>query len=60
MQTISNTNHKSESTSVDKEIKTIGFAILMQTMIRYGAFVAIAYLVLTFMNVWVMAYLSHL
>ncbi|RWX78288.1 hypothetical protein EPK99_06565 [Neorhizobium lilium] len=55
-----NTTNKSieERTSVETNINTIGWAILVQSLIRYGAFIAIAWLTLTFANGWVMAYLG--
>lgn len=36
-------------------IQTVGAAILFQSLIRYGAFVVMLWLTLTFANDWVLA-----
>jgi len=48
----------SESTNMSTNINTIGWQILVQTLIRYGSFIAIAWLILSFMDVWVSAYIA--
>jgi hypothetical protein len=47
-----------ESTRMNTEIQTIGGAMLIQTLIRYAAYIAIAWLALSFIDAWVMAYLA--
>lgn len=49
---------KSESTSMNTEIQTVGNAILIQTLIRYAAYIVIAWLPLSFADGWVTAYLT--
>lgn len=51
---------KQTSTNMNTNINTIGWAIVFQTVIRYGAFLAMAWLFLTFADVWVTAYISKL
>lgn len=48
----------SESTNMNTNINTIGWQILVQTLIRYGSFIAIAWLILSFLDVWVSAYIA--
>lgn len=48
----------SESTNMNTNINTIGWQILVQTLIRYGSFIAIALLILSFLDVWVSAYIA--
>lgn len=43
---------------MNTNINTIGWQILVQTLIRYGSFIAIAWLILSFLDVWVSAYIS--
>lgn len=40
------------------EIQTIGGAILIQNVIKYGAYIAIAWITLSFVDGWVMAWLT--
>jgi hypothetical protein len=47
-----------EETRMNTEIQTIGAAVIGQTVIRYGAYIAIAWLVLTFADGWVMAWIG--
>lgn len=54
--TITTTNHKSETTNMNTNVNTIGAAILVQTAIRYGSFVAMLWIFLTFANDWVLAF----
>ena len=49
---------RSESTSMNTEMQTIGGAILMQNVIKYASYIAIAWLTLSFVDGWVMAWLS--
>lgn len=44
---------------MNTNINTIGWAILLQTLIKYGAFIAIAWLVLAFANEWVLALINR-
>lgn len=48
-----------KETRMNTEMQTIGGAILIQTAIRYAAYIAIAWLALGFIDGWVMAYLSQ-
>lgn len=50
--------NRSESNSMSKNVTTVGAAILVQAIIRYGAFVAMLWLTLSFVDVWVMALLK--
>ncbi len=45
---------------MDKHINTVGVAIVFQSIIRYGAFGAMLWLVLTFANEWVFALIDKL
>ena len=54
------TNSKSETTNMTTNINTVGWAILFQSLIRYGAFIAMAWLALTFADGWVMAFIARL
>lgn len=40
------------------EIQTIGGAILIQSVVKYAAYIAIAWLTLSYADGWVMAWLS--
>lgn len=40
-------------------IETIGWAILLQSLIRYGAYIAIAWIFLTFADGWVTAFIAQ-
>lgn len=40
------------------EIQTIGGAILIQTVVKYAAYITIAWLALSYADGWVMAWLS--
>jgi len=40
---------------MNTEIQTVGAAIIVQTAIRYAAYFAIAWLVLSFADGWIMA-----
>jgi hypothetical protein len=50
--------NRSETTNMSTEIQTIGGAILIQNAIKYAAYIAIAWLTLSFVDGWVMAWLS--
>lgn len=52
------TSIKKVSTKMNTNISTIGWQILVQTLIRYGSFIAIAWLILSFLDVWVSAYIA--
>ncbi len=58
---MSNTTNKNieERTSVETSINTIGWAILVQSLIKYGAFIVIVWLVLLFANDWVLALVAR-
>lgn len=43
---------------MNREIQTVGTAIIVQTVIRYAAYVAIAWLTLAYANSWVMAWIG--
>lgn len=58
MSTNSTTRNIEERKSVETNINTIGGAILVQTLIRYAAYVAITWISLTFMNDWVLTYIA--
>lgn len=47
-----------KETRMNTEIQTIGGAIIAQTVIRYVAYLAIAYLALSFADGWVMAWIE--
>ncbi len=51
-------NRFNESTSMSTEVKTIGTAILVQSAIRYAAYVAIMWITLSFVDGWVMAWIG--
>jgi len=40
------------------EIQTVGTAIIFQSIIRYAAFIAIAWMALSYLDGWITAYLS--
>lgn len=48
-----------ESTSMNTEIQTVGAAIIAQTVIRYATIFALAWLALSFIDGWVIAYLAQ-
>lgn len=50
---------KTESTSMNTEIQTVGMALIAQTAVRYAAIFALAWLALSFIDGWVMAYLAQ-
>lgn len=50
--------HTEDSTSMNTNINTIGWQILVQSLIRYGAFVVMLWLALTFADGWIAAYLA--
>lgn len=50
--------NRSENTSMNTQIQTIGVAILMQNVIKYAAYIATAWLTLSFVDGWVMAWLT--
>jgi len=44
---------------MNTEIQTVGLALIAQTAIRYVAILALAWLALSFIDGWVMAYLGQ-
>jgi hypothetical protein len=48
-----------ETTSMNTEIQTVGLAIIVQTVVRYAALFALAWLALSFVDGWVMSYLAQ-
>ena len=50
---------KSESKSMDTQIQTIGAAIIFQNVIKYAAYIAMTWIVLSFADVWIMAWLAQ-
>lgn len=48
-----NVFHK--STSTDTTVTTIGRAVIVQSIIRYGAIILLAWLALNFADAWIMA-----
>lgn len=53
-----NSRTVTEETRMNREIQTVGAAIIVQTAIRYVAYIGIAWLVLSFADRWVMAWLA--
>ncbi|MDX1819301.1 MAG: hypothetical protein R3197_00265 [Paracoccaceae bacterium] len=49
---------RQESTIMNTEIRTIGAAVLIQNAIRMAACVAIVWLVLSFADRWIMAWIA--
>lgn len=49
---------KREETRVNTEIHSISGAVIVQTVIRYAAYIAIAWLVLSFADGWITAWLG--
>ena len=47
-----------KDTRMNTEIQTIGGAIIAQTVIRYAAYLAMLWMVLTFADGWVAAWIS--
>jgi hypothetical protein len=43
---------------MNTQITTIGAAVLLQNIVRYAAYVAIAWLALSFADGWVMAWIE--
>lgn len=50
--------NRSETTNMSTEIQTVGTAIIFQSVIRYAAFIAIAWLALSYVDGWVTTYLA--
>ena len=50
--------HHRQETRMNTEISTIGNAVLIQSLIRYAAYVLIAWLILSFADGWIMAAIS--
>ena len=48
-----------KETRVNTEIQSISGAVIVQTVIRYAAYIFIAWLALSFIDGWVMAWLQH-
>lgn len=44
---------------MNTQITTIGAAMLLQHAIRYGAFIAMTWLVLTFVDGWIMTWIAQ-
>ena len=53
------TKNIEEATSVNTEIQSISGAVIAQTIIRYAAYIFIAWLALSFVDGWVMAWLQR-
>ena len=49
---------ETKETRMNTEIQTIGGAIIAQTVIRYAAYIALAWLALSYADGWVMAWVS--
>lgn len=47
-----------ERNSMSTEIQTIGNAILVRDAIRYAAYIAITWIAFSYLDGWVMTYLS--
>jgi hypothetical protein len=47
-----------EETRMNTEIHTVGMAMIAQTVIRYAAYIAIAWLALSFADGWVQAWIG--
>lgn len=52
--------HHATSKSESIAMTTIGAAVLVQSLIRYSAFVAITWLILSFADGWISAAISKL
>ena len=50
--------NQTKETRVNTEIQSISGAVIAQTVIRYAAFAFIAWLTLSFVDGWVMAWLA--
>lgn len=53
MQTITEHREKKDHKIMNTEIKQIGISILLQSVIKWAAIVGIAWMVLTFADVWI-------
>lgn len=53
------TKNIKEQTRVNTEIKSISGAVIAQTIIRYAAFIFIAWLTLSFVDSWVTLWISR-
>ena len=53
---MTHTSH--EESRMNREIQTVGAAIIVQTVIRYAAYLGLAWLALAYADGWVMAWVS--
>ena len=47
-----------EESRMNREIQTVGTAIVVQTIIRYVAYLGLAWLALSYVDGWVMAWVA--